>query len=155
MVFAEGTEVHARFETAVAYITYAYSLMSDSQKEVGVTAGVHWYQNDMKFESEATGQQVGSFASAPLPIVGVYGNIALGIRTSLGARLQFFRLDADHYNGRIDHAQLGIQHTFSNRFSVGAGYQLYDVRLESDHSRVNGETRVRHHGPFVFVGAHF
>ncbi len=88
-------------------------------------------------------------------MVGVHGSLALGPRTSLGLRLQFFRLHADHYEGRLDHAHLGLQLMFGDHVSVGVGYQLYDMKIDSDHSKVKGSLGVRHHGPFVFIGAHF
>jgi hypothetical protein len=42
-----------------------------------------------------------------------------------------------------------------NTMSLGLGYNFYDLQLDSDHSAINGTVEIRHHGPFLFVGAHF
>lgn len=154
-LFLAGSQVRAEVESRIAHVSYSYLLMSDAQKELGLMAGVHYSRFEAKLESEATGQLVESSASAPLPVVGLHGSIALGQRTSLGLRLQFFRLEVNHYSGRLDHAHLGLQHTFYSRLSAGVGYQLYNIKLDSEHNDLNGSINVRHHGPFAFLGLHF
>jgi outer membrane scaffolding protein for murein synthesis (MipA/OmpV family) len=154
-IFLAGSEVNAKAETRIAHMSYSYLLMSDSQKELGLMGGVHYSRFKAEIESEATGQRVQTSASTPLPVIGVHGSISLGPRTSLGLRLQFFRMEVDHYEGRLDHAHLSLQHTFLSRISAGLGYQLYDMKLDSKHNDLNGSIGVRHHGPFVFLGMHF
>ncbi len=153
--FLAGSEMSTKFETRIAFATYTYLLMSDSQKELGVSGGVHYSSFRAKFESELTGQVVESYVAAPLPTVGLHGSVALGPRTALGLSLQLFRLRADQLQGRLDYINLGLQHTFYNRISAGVGYQWYDMRLDSEHNDINGTVRIRHHGPFVFLGANF
>jgi outer membrane scaffolding protein for murein synthesis (MipA/OmpV family) len=153
--FLAGSEVTAKVESQIAYASYTYLLMSDSQKELGVSAGLHYSKFAASIESNTTGQRETTQVSAPLPLIGASGSVSLGPRTTLGLQIQLFRLRADHLQGRLDQINLGIQHTFMNRVSGGIGYQLFDMRLDSDHNDLNGTVHVRHHGPYLFLGANF
>ena len=118
-------------------------------------AGVHLSRLETELLARDTGQLVNSTASTPLPVVGVHGSVSLGPKTTLGARVQIFRMHFDHYEGSMNYVTLGLQHIFGNRISVGVGYNYYDLKLDSDHSAIKGSLEIRHQGPFAFAGIHF
>lgn len=153
--FPAGTNVNLRSDVRVARVSYAFSLMHDAQKELGVMAGMHLSRLNTEIFSPDTGQRERSTASTPLPVIGVHGSIALGTKTFLGARVQIFRMHFDHYEGSMNYVNLGLQHMLGNTMSLGVGYNFYDMKLDSDHNAINGKIEIRHHGPFVFLGAHF
>jgi len=153
--FPAGTNVNLRSDVRVARVSYAFSIMHDAQKELGVMAGVHLSRLNTEIFAPDTGQRERSTASTPLPVIGVHGSIALGTKTFLGARVQIFRMHFDHYEGSMNYVNLGLQHMLGNTMSLGVGYNFYDMKLDSDHNAINGKIEIRHHGPFVFLGAHF
>ena len=81
--------------------------------------------------------------------------MALGRKTYLRAYLQLFRMDFDNYSGSMNHLNMVVQHVFRKNLSVGVGYSLYDLSLDSSHNSIDGRVEVRHHGPQVFLGMHF
>jgi len=154
-LFPAGTTVDINSNLQIARAGYAFSLMNDAQKEIGVMAGVHLSRMKVDVLASSTGQQETTVAATPLPVVGIQGNIALGPKTRLAARLQIFRMHFDHYKGSMNYLNLAVQHMFTQRMSIGAGYSYYAIKLDSDHNDINGSLEILHQGPFVFVGAHF
>jgi hypothetical protein len=153
--FPAGTNVNLRSDVRVARVSYAFSLMHDAQKELGVMAGVHLSRLNTEIFAPDTGQREKTTASTPLPVIGVHGSVSLGAKTFLGARVQIFRMHFDHYEGSMNYVTLGLQHMLGDKASVGVGYNFYDMKLDSDHSAIDGVIEIRHHGPFLYVGAHF
>lgn len=154
-VFPEGTELSVRSDNKTTRIAYAFSLINDAQKEIGVMAGVHVSKIETEFVDVATGDFVKSKVSTPLPVVGAYGNISLGQKTMLGARLQVFRMEYDHFAGSLNFLYLGLQHNFAEKFGAGIGYSYYQMKLDSKDDDLRGSLRFRHHGPSVFASFFF
>ncbi|MEQ9562116.1 MAG: MipA/OmpV family protein, partial [Woeseiaceae bacterium] len=69
-VFDSGAVVNSSSSVRISKIAYAYSLMSDSQKQLGVVAGLHVTHVKTEIASPDTGQLVRSNVSAPLPVIG-------------------------------------------------------------------------------------
>jgi len=150
-----GTDVNSHFDTKILRVSYAYSLINDTQKEVGVMGGLHFSKFKTTISSEATGQTATSNATTPLPVIGLHGSISLGRKASLGARIQFFRMDYDRYEGSLSYATLDLQRRFGDIFRVGIGYNYYALNLDSRDNDVRGTLEIRHHGPVLFVSAGF
>lgn len=154
-IFPAGTDTSLRTDLRVTRLSYAFSLMHDAQKELGVMAGVHLSRLETEVFAPDTGQKQTSTVSTPLPVIGVHGRVALGSRTFLGARIQIFRMQFDQYKGSMNYVNLGLQHMLGQKVSLGIGYNYYDLKLDSDQGAINGKLEIRHQGPFLFLGAHF
>ena len=154
-LFPAGTMVDVSTSLQIARAGYAFSLMNDAQKEIGFMAGIHLSKLKADVLAPSTGQQETTVASTPLPVIGMHGNVALGSKTSIGARLQIFRMHFDHYKGSMNYLNLTLQHMLTQRVSIGAGYDFYAIKLDSDDNEFRGSLNIEHQGPFVFVGAHF
>jgi len=153
--FPAGTNVTVRSDVRVARVSYAFSLMHDAQKELGIMAGVHVSRLKTEIFAPDTDQREGSTATTPLPVIGVHGSIALGTKTFLGMRVQIFRMHFDQYEGSMNYVTLGLQHMLTDKASLGLGYNFYDMKLDTDYSAFKGKLEIRHHGPFLFLGMHF
>ena len=149
-LFPAGTEVDTRVDARIFRVGYSYSLIRNAQLEFGVMAGVHFISLETDITAGSTSQRVTSSAGTPLPVIGAHASVFLGEKTTLGARLQFFRTDFDRYEGSLNYASLDIQHRLGRSFSVGLGYNFYGMKLTSRDSDVNGYLKVRHHGPAAF-----
>jgi outer membrane protein len=154
-LFAAGVSIDSRIDAKIFRAGYAYSIMKDAQKELGVMAGLHIADFDTEIAADATGQRESSNAGTPLPVVGAHGSVALGANTSLGARIQFFRMDFDRYEGSLNYLTLELQRRFGDKLSAGIAYNYYRMNLSSNDSDVNGYLKLRHHGPVLFLSAHF
>jgi len=154
-IFTEGTEVNVDADLKVTRLAYGFSLMSDSQKELGVLVGMHMSDFDGTVVSEQTGQSVAVSVSTPLPVVGAFGSVALGKNTDMAASLQVFRMEFDHYEGSLNAMYLGVKHHFTERIGAGIGYNFFALNLDSADEGLRGSLRIRHHGPIVFAAFKF
>jgi hypothetical protein len=153
--FLQGTEIDVDADLKVTRLTYGFSLMNDSQKELGLLVGMHVTNYDAFVTAEQTGQRVESSLSTPLPVIGVFGSLALGEKTNLGASVQLFRMEFDHYEGSLNAIYLVLKHNFTERVGAGIGYNLFALNLDSPDDGLRGSLRIRHHGPLVFAAFRF
>ena len=154
-LFPAGTRIDVDAELRVSKAAYGFSLMNDAQKELGVLAGIHITNYEAVVTAPETGQEVETSISAPLPVVGAYGSVALGPRTDLSANLQLFRMEFDHYSGSLNALYLGLTHYFTDVIGAGIGYNVYLMNLDSPDEDLRGSLKVRHHGPIVFTSFNF
>jgi len=154
-LFAAGTTVNSSAETKILRLGYAYSLINDTQKELGFMAGVHYSRLRTEIFAPATGQRDATDSTVPLPVIGLHGSIAVGRFASLGARLQVFRMDFDRYEGLMNSFSIDIQRRFGKNFSIGIAYNFLGMKLDSRDDDLTGTIEVRHHGPALFVSAGF
>ena len=154
-VFATGTDVISRSHFKSLRLGYAYSLIRDTQKELGVMAGVHFSSFDATISSMLPEQKEKSRADAPLPVIGAHASVNVGEKTTIAAKLQVFRTDFDHYEGSLNYFTIDAQRRFSDRFELGIGYNFYQIKLRSSHKDLNGFFEMQHHGPVLFVGYQF
>ena len=154
-VFPAGTRIDVDAELRVTKAAYGFSLMNDSQKELGVLAGVHITNYEANVVASETGQQVETSINTPLPVIGVYGSVALGSKTDLSANLQLFRMEFNHYSGSLNNLYMGLTHYFGDSIGVGVGYTAYLMNLDSADEDLRGSLEMRHHGPIVFASFRF
>ena len=153
--FTAGTTVDTRFDSELLRIGYAYSLMNDAQKELGVMAGVHVTNGTTDISAALTGQREHSDVSTPLPVIGVHGSVELGTSSTLGARIQLFGMEFDRLEGSMIYLNLEWQRRIGDHFSAGLAYNFYATKLESTDADTRGTLETRHHGPALFISANF
>jgi outer membrane scaffolding protein for murein synthesis (MipA/OmpV family) len=154
-VFDSGVVVNASSSARIAKIAYSYSLMSDAQKRLGVVAGVHITKVKTEISAPDTGQLVRANVSTPLPVIGLFGGISIGRKMQLEAKINFFRMDFDSYEGSLNYVYLGLQRSLGEYGSIGVGYNYYAMYLEARNEDLNGQLRLKHHGPLLFLGLNF
>jgi hypothetical protein len=154
-VFAAGTTVESRSHFKSFRLGYAYSLIRDTQKELGVMGGVHFASFDSTISSSLPDQKEKSRADAPLPVIGAHASVNVGEKTTIAAKLQIFRTDFDHYEGSLNYFTIDAQRRFANSVNLGIGYNFYEMKLRSSNKDLNGFFEMRHHGPVLFVGYNF
>ncbi len=153
--FEIGTVVNSSFETKILRLGYTYTLMKDEQKELGVMGGVHYSTFKTEISAEATAQEVTSDAGTPLPVVGMHASVALGAKMKLGAKIQFFRLEFDRYEGSLNYLSMDLRRQINDRFGVGVSYTYYTLKLDSKSEDLRGSLEVIHRGPSLFFSAAF
>lgn len=153
--FATNAEINSSFSTEVFRFGYAYSLMNDDQKELGIMAGVHYSKFRTVVDAPATAQVEVSNSVAPLPVLGLHGGLNLGDKWSLGARIQMFRMKFDEFEGSLNYATLEAQRKLGNSFSLGIAYNYYAYNLELRDASSNARLETRHHGPVLWFGTRF
>ena len=154
-LFPAGTLTSTKIDMQIFRAGYAYSLIRDAQKELGVMIGVHFMKFTADVSTTATGQEVQSKVSTPLPVIGLHGSIFLSEKWSVNAKVQVFGTEFDNYEGSLNYATLDVQYGVSESVRVGLGYNYYGMSLSSRNNELNGHFQMQHHGPSVFVSVGF
>lgn len=153
--FDSGTEIESRSQFKSLRFGYAYSLVRDAQKELGIMAGVHFSSFESTITSQTPGDTEESRLEAPLPVVGVHGSVNIGEKTTVAARMQFFRTDFDSYEGSLNYFTVDAQRRFGESIKLGVGYNYYYMRLRSSDKSLNGFVEIQHRGPVLFFSYNF
>jgi hypothetical protein len=153
--FPAGTAIDVDSGLETWRLAYGFSLMNDSQKELGLLVGMHLTDVDASVVAPDTGQVVESSVDTPLPVIGAFGSVALGDKTDLGARIEIFRMEFDRYEGSLNAFYLGLNHYFTETIGAGIGYNYYAMDLDSPDPGLRGSVQIRHHGPIVFASFTF
>jgi outer membrane scaffolding protein for murein synthesis (MipA/OmpV family) len=154
-IFASGSDVTTRTYTRSLRLGYAYSLIRDPQKELGVMAGIHYTSFDATISSSLPNQQEASRVDVPLPVIGVHGSVNIGDNTTVGTKLQIFRTEFDNYEGSLNYFMVDVQRRVGENFNVGIGYNYYAMNLHSSEEEPGGFFKMRHSGPAIFLAASF
>ena len=150
-LFLAGTEVESKLDTRRLGVLYGYSLMRDTQKELGVQGGLIFTRMDLAIVAEETGQAEDASIDAPLPTLGLYGSVAIGRKAELGLDIGIFALDFDRYSGYSGHASLTLERRISESLALGIGYEYYVTRIESRDEELRGIFRARNVGPRAYL----
>jgi outer membrane scaffolding protein for murein synthesis (MipA/OmpV family) len=154
-VFESGTDVESRSRFKSLRFGYAYSLIRDTQKELGVMAGVHFSSFESIITSSVPADREESRLEAPLPVVGLHALVNVGEKTTVAAKLQFFRTDFDDYEGSLNYFTVDAQRQIGESLKLGIGYNYYYMRLRSSDRSLNGFVEIQHRGPLLFLSYNF
>jgi outer membrane protein len=155
VLFPAGTVIKSRTDYSSLRLGYTFYLMRDAQKELGVMAGIHVTDFSTDIVAAGIGETARSRSNTPLPYVGVNGAVFLGEKTTLSARLHFFWTEFDEHEGFLSFAALDLERRFGDNFSVGIGYNFYGTNLSSHDDDLNGDLKIRHRGPVLFMSLGF
>jgi hypothetical protein len=153
--FPAGTLTSTQIDMQIVRAGYAYSLLRDAQKELGVMIGVHFMKFTADVSTTATGQEAQSKVSTPLPVIGLHGSIFLSEKWSVNAKVQVFGTEFDNYEGSLNYATLDVQYGISESVRVGLAYNYYGMSLSSRNNELNGNLQMQHYGPSAFVSVGF
>ena len=134
----------------IARVSYGYSILRDDQKELGVSAGVHFAGLETQLKSLTTGDTQTANSNTPLPVVGAFGSVHLSARFTVGAKAQFFRMDFDGYEGSVNSATVYAERELSKHVLFGLAYNYFTLNLESTEPELAGRVTAKHTGPSVY-----
>lgn len=150
-LFEAGTDVATRVYSRRLSLLYGYSLMRDTQKELGIQAGIAYSRIELEVVAAETQQAESATVNAPLPTMGVFGSVALGESWKMGAEAGIFALDIDRYSGYSGHAGLTLDRLIGESVALGVGFDYFFTRLESQDDDLRGLMRSRNFGPKLYL----
>jgi outer membrane protein len=150
-----GSTVNSRSHFKSIRIGYAYALVRDQQKELGLMAGIHFSSFDAIISSPDNDLTEESRLDAPLPVIGVHASVNLSAALTIAARAQIFRTDYDAYEGSLNYLSFEVRKQFGKQINAGLGFNYYRMKLRSSDTDLNGFVDIQHYGPVVFLGYEF
>lgn len=149
-----GTDVTSKFNVSVTRVSAGYSFFKTQDKEVGVALGFHLTDIDAAL-STSGGSSEGGAVLAPLPVLSMYGQVALTDAWALEGRLDAFRLEYDPYKGNV--FSMGVDALYQpwDHFGFGFGWRMLHFALSANGSDWEGEVSSDFQGPIAFVTVSF
>ena len=93
--FPAGTLVETEFNVAVTRLSCGYSFFKRPDKELGVALGFHVTDIKASLSGSGGNAETGKVL-APLPVLSMYGQVALTDIWALAGRLDWFKLAANY-----------------------------------------------------------
>ena len=92
---------------------------------------------------------------APLPLLGLRGTWRLADKWQASARIQYFKLSFDDYNGNILDYRADLSWMPCLHFGLGIGYNRFRFKVAVDGPQFEGDLAWRYSGATAFVKAVF
>jgi hypothetical protein len=134
-------------------LVYGFDLVADQQKTLTLQAGLQ--TGEISLEADDAMWHVPARSTALLPTFGVDSVAHFRNRFSIGARLQWFRLEADRYTGRQVFASFGVFHRTFDKASLGIGYVFNRISLTSGKDELGASIEPLYQGPSLLVSMSF
>jgi hypothetical protein len=165
--FNAGGNFSANTKFSVYELDYEYAFLKRPDYEVAASFGVHF--TDLKLNLSGTGTVTGPGGSTtasgsvskesdlpmPLPVIGVRGGWAVSPQVFLDARLQFFQLSSNGYDGHWSDAHVGATWMFTRHWGVGLGYDWFTTKVDVTRTNFNGNLKLGYSGLQAFVTGTF
>ena len=132
-VFPTGTRVESRLDIDIIKGAYKYAFFLDDRIDLGLAIGV--YLVPLSFVVDAKGLfdlKESQHLTAPLPVVGLSGDLAITPRVFLRTRLDFFYLEIGDYTGVISDITLALEYQPWEHFGIGLGVETFHFGVEAD-----------------------
>lgn len=160
--FGLSAQLASAFASAVYRLTAGYSFIRSPRAEVGLALGLH--ATDFSVSLEGTGTVDGTNVARrreqqevllPLPTGGLYARFAFSRSWVAQARVDWFSLTYDGYEGALWNAQANLLYRLGRDVAVGIGYRLNGYEVKAERSNWRGEVDYRYHGPQILVEVGF
>jgi hypothetical protein len=152
--FTAGTTVNSSFKISDLRAALGYSFFRRPDKELGAGIGVHTLKFKAAIDAAGAGGRSES-ATAPLPVLSLYGAFALTDTWALSVRTDWLSLDYDKYSGSIRASAIDIIYQPFKHVAFGVGMHTLNLKADVDNPNSKFQARVNLSGPAAFVSVSF
>lgn len=152
--FPAGTQVKTKFDVSVTRLSCGYSFFKRPDKELGVALGFHLTDFDARLTGPGGNSESGKVL-APLPVLSMYGQVALTNRWALGGRIDAFKLEYDPYQGHIYSLGLDALYQPFRHVGFGLGWRGLEFEVEATKNNWDGRITSSFSGPIAFMSVSF
>jgi hypothetical protein len=154
------------FDVTIGRVTYGYSFIKDTKKELGILAGLHLadanasigMQGDLtiggtvftNIEYKEKGEIV-----LPLPHIGGFFSYAITPTLTGSVNVLAFYLDVGDVRGGLLEVDGTLHYKLTKHFGIGGGLKYFDLDVVDSTDSFRGEFELRFLGPTLFLTGHF
>jgi hypothetical protein len=162
LTFPVSASISSKFDTTIYRLSGGYSFYKRPEAEAGVALGFHVTDFAVGLSGNATTPNQGlAFSSeqrnqlVPLPTIGLYGHYTFGEQWTVNARVDYFNLNYNEYNGSLTNWTTSISWRFMPNFGAGLGYRYVDYKVGMTKPRFHGDINYKFNGPTLYVEGAF
>lgn len=153
-VYPVGTTVSSAYDFSDARIGVGYSFFKRPDKELGAGVGLHV----ASIKTSLQGAGVGSESSdvlAPLPVLSLYGGVALTKEWAVRFRGDWLSLSYGNYSGSLRSSALDVLYQPFRNVGFGLGSRTLILDVEISETSWRGKARSTFSGPTAFMTVSF
>jgi hypothetical protein len=162
-VYPVNAKVNSEFSFDIYELAYEYAFLKRDTYEVDGTIGLHLASLGMGLTAKAADSGGTLIADvkregtidAPLPVIGLRGIWQLPHHFSIDAGAQFFSLSIDQYDGSLQDYRVMLNWQPKKWLGFGLGYNQFNVDLDVDGDKFNGNLNWKYDGPMLSYSAVF
>jgi hypothetical protein len=150
-LFPVAVDVHTHFRTDIYRLAVGYSFVRRDNAELGLAVGAH--VSSAKFGIEALNGALEEHRSksAPLPNVGLYGNVRLWGPITAQGNIEAFKLKVGNYKGTLLAGQLGLNYRIVRNLGLGLGYRYAHYKIQAHTNSWDGAVWYSYSGPTAYL----
>jgi hypothetical protein len=149
--FPVGAHVTTQFDLKFINLDYSYAFFQDDRVRLSVAGGLHTTGVHYKLESPGLALFEDQSYTAPLPVAGLRGEVAVTERWRLKAGVDLFYLKYDRFTGTLADTNLAVEYLPFKHMGVGLGLNSLRMRVEADGDD-NGGPNLSSELKFNFTG---
>lgn len=130
--FPVGAQVSTEFDLKFINLDYSYAFFQDDRVRLSVAGGLHTTGVHYKLESPGLALAEDQSYTAPLPVAGLRGEVAVTERWRLKAGLDLFYLKYDRYTGTLADSTLAVEYLPFKHAGVGLGLNSLRMKIEAE-----------------------
>ncbi len=149
--FPSGFTVSSEFDLQFINFDYSYAFVQDDRVRLSVSGGLHTTGVHLKVDSPGPTLFEDQSFTAPLPVVGLRGEVAVTERWRLKGGADVFYLAYDQYTGLLSDTSLAVEYLPFKHAAFGLGINSVRMKIESDGDN-SGGTNLNGELKFNFTG---
>jgi hypothetical protein len=161
VVFGAGSSASGGTSLEVTRLFFGKHLDTLPHHELGLGLGIHWLhigafiQGTIIANGEPMTARRSVSSDGPLPNLGIWYRYSISPRLAFRTRLDLMSASVGEYSGLLLNASAGLSYRVTERFGIGASYNLFRLDAAVDKSDWRGNVDTRYNGLYVFVSAFF
>ena len=158
--FPAGSGVSTEFDLQFINIDYSYAFLQDERVRIAVAGGLHTTRVRLKLESPGLALFEDESVTAPLPVVGLRGDVVLTEHWRLRGGLDVLYLSLSGYTGVLSDATLAVEWLPFKHVGFGAALNAVNIKVKADGDDeygldLNGELKFRFTGAMLYIKAFY
>ncbi len=154
--FPIGATVSTQFDLQFINFDYSYAFFQDDRVRLSVAGGLHTTGVHLKVDSPGLALFEDQTFTAPLPVVGLRGEVAVTERWRLKGGADVFYLEYDQYTGMLADTSLAVEYLPFKHAAFGLGINSVRIKIESDGDNsggtdLNGELKFNFTGLLMYA----
>lgn len=146
--FAIDTEVTAKFNFALATLSYEYAFVETPTLTVGGSIGVHWASAKASIAADDTSLlEASTQANGGAPALGLRILSTPNDSWRFGGYVQAFKADISDVDGRFTRTGVLAEYRFVKGVGLQLGYDWFQLKADYSKPSWNGKLDLRIHGP--------
>lgn len=164
--YSAGVSVDTQFNVDTYLLDVGYSIIRNDKWELVVGGGVHSFDIDASIittigiegvDDSIVGESVTGNAGvlAPLPNLRAAATYLITPRWEVNVSTGWLSLEIDDIEGKYTYLDIGTEYRFTDRFGVGAAYQLSKMDVTSTNTDGVDKFEMEFSGPSIYLSYGF